>query len=148
MTGKLSAFAERKATLAILVLLLAVGCGPKTGNVTGKVTYKGAPVPAGTVTFHGENGSVQASWITPNGGYTINGVPPGSVKVSVIPSSQGRAPAPPRGKTSAAHPSGKGAGDVAAIPAVPIPDKYKDPARSGLMYTVVAGEQSIDIPLQ
>jgi hypothetical protein len=134
--------------VVLLALLLAVGCGPRTAKVSGKVTYKGAPVPAGTVTFHGDNGVVQAAWLTPSGSYTINGVRPGSFKVSVMPSQPPRAPAPARGKTSASHPSGKGAADVAAIPVVPIPEKYKDPEKSGLSYTVVAGEQSIDIPLQ
>src|SRR4051812_38647274 len=37
--------------LGVLLLLpvLAAGCAPRVGHVTGKVTYKGPPVPAGWV---------------------------------------------------------------------------------------------------
>src|SRR5262245_28811409 len=34
-----------------LLLPILVGCSPGIGNVSGKVTYKGKPVPGGLVTF-------------------------------------------------------------------------------------------------
>ena len=39
------------ASFALLVCALAAGCGPKITPVHGKVTYKGEPVTAGTITF-------------------------------------------------------------------------------------------------
>ena len=46
--------------LVLLLLLLMSGCGRSgrpTGTVSGTVTYKGAPVPSGTVAFFGANDS-------------------------------------------------------------------------------------------
>lgn len=40
----------RFITVAIVVLSL-VGCGPRTGVVSGEVTYKGKPIPGGLLTF-------------------------------------------------------------------------------------------------
>ncbi len=34
-----------------LCLAFAVGCGPRTGIVTGEVSYKGKPIPGGLLTF-------------------------------------------------------------------------------------------------
>lgn len=38
-------------TAASLFLIAAIGCGPGEGKVSGTVTFKGKPVPAGLVTF-------------------------------------------------------------------------------------------------
>jgi hypothetical protein len=129
----------------MLLILAAAGCGPPTATVTGKVTLKGAPVTAGAVTFHGENKFVQSAVIDANGAYNISNAPVGPVKVSVA-SAKPRA-APPGGKAATAkHPGDKGG--AAAVAAVPIPDKYKDPNQSGLNFELKAGEQVIDLPLE
>jgi hypothetical protein len=136
------------AGLAVLALFVpASGCGPGEANVTGKITYKGAPVPNGSVTFHGENDWAQSAWIDPNGNYTITGAPVGPVKVTVVSSQPRNAPAMGGPKSVANHPGDKGA-KAAPAAGVALPEKYKDPDQSGLTYTLANGEQSIDIPLE
>jgi hypothetical protein len=132
--------------LALLVLLGAAGCS-SNGSVTGKVTYKGAPLGSGTVVFIGPKASATAD-LDAEGNYTILKAPLGAVRVTVETM-------PP--------PSGSGGGgkdkpvamamDASGGPStpqgkyVPIPAKYKDPSTSGLTYTVVSGKQTHDIPL-
>jgi len=57
----------------MLALLLAViGCGGPLVKVTGKVTYKGEPVPSTLVTFHpDEEGKRASNGITDDGGKFI-----------------------------------------------------------------------------
>ena len=40
-----------KLLSAACALVCVVGCGPRTGVVTGEVTYKGKPIPGGLLTF-------------------------------------------------------------------------------------------------
>src|SRR5262245_681756 len=67
-------------------LLLLAGC--KRGNphaparVTGKVTYKSAPVPGGTITFHAPDGTQYPTNIGPDGSYGVE-LPAGDLLVSV-----------------------------------------------------------------
>jgi len=130
--------------VAVAGLMLA-GCGAPTANVKGTVMYNGAPVAGGSVTFHGENKFVQSSYIDPSGNYTISKAPVGPVKVSVV-AAKPRASRPTPGKAAPGHPSAKTGGE--APKEVVIPDKYKDPAQSGLAYTLEAGDQTIPINLQ
>jgi len=58
-------------TTALLVL---AGCGPRgaaTAIVRGKVTYKGKPVPNGTVNFIPTKGPSATGEIQPDGSYTL-----------------------------------------------------------------------------
>ena len=40
-----------RSLILTCILLCFVGCGPRTGVVSGEVTYKGKPVPGGLLTF-------------------------------------------------------------------------------------------------
>jgi hypothetical protein len=65
-------FSARQA--AVLVLFLALGCGdhrPKTAVVRGTVTYKGKPVPNGTVNFVSASGPAATGEIGPDGSYRL-----------------------------------------------------------------------------
>ena len=130
--------------VALLCLVAAAGCGTPTATVTGKVTVSGTPVTAGAVTFHGENNFVQSAVIDASGTYRISNAPVGPVKVAVV-SSKPRA-APPGGKAPPSHPAGGKSGGAPAASSVAVPDKYKDPAQSGLKFDLKAGEQTIDLP--
>ena len=139
------------AFLVLAVSLAAVGCGPSSGAVTGKVTYKDAPLKGGRVHFTASDGKAYSSEIADDGTYTVDKVPVGEAKVSVETSylnMSGRTPAykPPPG-TSA--PPGAIGNDPEAMRKkyVKIPDNYEDPEASKLTYTVKPGAQHYDIPL-
>lgn len=63
-----------------------VGCEGTTGTtVTGKVTYDGAPVESGAISFMPVDGKGAAAGATiVNGTYTVEGVPPGKKIVEVV----------------------------------------------------------------
>jgi hypothetical protein len=67
--------------VASLLLLLA-GCGG-TGTVSGKVKVNGELVTAGTVTFLTEDDKLLQGNIGSDGSYTVEKVPPGTVKIGV-----------------------------------------------------------------
>src|SRR2546421_12867772 len=81
-------------TLARLVLLvplclalaLVFGCSKRNPNapasVNGKVTYKGAAVPAGTITFNAKAGKYTTSLST-DGTYSSSDLPIGEMVVTV-----------------------------------------------------------------
>ncbi|MBX9579181.1 MAG: carboxypeptidase-like regulatory domain-containing protein [Gemmataceae bacterium] len=73
------------AALAALVFGVA-GCGGSQtpASITGKVTYQGAPLPGGTMTFFTENGAYPTSIATDGSGtYSIKDVPVGSASVTI-----------------------------------------------------------------
>ena len=132
-----------RSVLALLTIALAsTGCGDSdSGRVSGKVRLNDAPVPAGTVTFHGDNNRSASAFIEADGTYTVTGVPLGPVKVTVT------APAPmsDKGKKQlekARKISIEGRSDVVEIPA-----RYGRPEQSGLQLTVAPGRQTFDIAL-
>jgi hypothetical protein len=85
------------SALAVSTLLIATawGCGsapehPETFPVQGKVTYKGQPVPKGTVTFQSDGGQTATGEIQPDGTYRLgtfaagDGAVAGHHKVMII----------------------------------------------------------------
>jgi hypothetical protein len=114
-----------------LFTLCALGCGG-SGNVSGKVYYMDAPLPAGKVVFQQGNVFVHAD-IKSDGSYDAVGVPRGEVKVGVLPPAK-----------EIALPIKKGAKDDAPKTAKNAPAKfsaqYSDPAKSGLTLTVTKGD--------
>ena len=71
-------------SLPLLALILLVGCSSKTAGskVSGKVTYNGAPVPGGDVSFYSEQG-VYTGHLQKDGTYEIVDMPPGEFTVTV-----------------------------------------------------------------
>lgn len=63
----------RKAAVLVLFLALATGCGkgPKTAVVRGTVTYKGKPVPNGTVNFVPASGPSATGEIGSDGSFQL-----------------------------------------------------------------------------
>jgi hypothetical protein len=128
---------------AAALLVLAAGCAGR-GDVSGKVTYKGKPLVWGTVQFEGSDNLIKQANIQSDGTYSVQGVAPGEAKVavsSINPKSsdfqprqaEGRPPPKPR-------PEVKGW--------FPIPEKYDAPYKSGLVYTIKPGPNTIDIVLE
>ncbi len=64
-----------------------VGCNDGVANapcnVSGKVTYKGAPVTGGNMTFWSKEGGSYSTTLDANGKYTTSNLPAGSAVVSV-----------------------------------------------------------------
>lgn len=135
--------------LAITTALIWVaGCGgPFTAAVSGRVTYKGNPLPGGTVTFIHPDGRTGYATIQEDGSYNIPAAPGGDVKCIVT--TQKPIPALPKG-VAAKLPGGGSKGSDPVYPTgkyVPIPAKYGDPQTSGLAYTIHRGSNTIDITL-
>ena len=140
------------AALAVAVAVLVVsGCGGagddfkgERGTVTGKVTYKGKPIPKGSsVLFQSETGSFSAGGITnENGEFSLlykeaKSVPGVKYLVQIAP------PPVPVVNTDPAKPPEPGA----SAPPLPFPVKYIGTGTSGLSFTVKAGANSADFEL-
>jgi hypothetical protein len=94
------------------------------GDVSGKVTYNGVPLPAGTLAFHPKEGKAIGTKLSEDGTYAADKVPAGEYAVTV--------------ETDSVKPPDK----LNKIPA-----KYAGPKTSGLKYTVIKGKQQFDIDL-
>ena len=128
---------RRSAATLLLLNLLLTGCwssdAPETIRVTGKITFAGAPVTTGFVTFSPENFDAMpppvrpaTSLIQPDGTYALasfnpeDGVRPGSYLIAIISYERPPGPEDP-------------GGGVAAIPR-----KYLNPHTSELKATIAA----------
>lgn len=144
--------------MALLAALAVVGgCGPGTGTVTGKVTYKSKPVATGTVTAIPSDGVARPGVIGTDGSFTIPAVPNGDVKFLVA------SPNPDTGTREAMAGRGRGkgvAGDLGgaaggpepgpSLPKgswVPLPESYADAAKTDLKGTV-KGDTAINLELK
>lgn len=124
--------------LGVGFLAAVVGCGPSgppLGEITGKVTYKNAPLPTGTITFVPQSAELpygQAT-ITADGTYKANSneygdrLPVGQYKVAISAIQGGNPEAP-------------------SIPLIPF--RYSSDTQSGLQAEVVEGENTIDFELK
>jgi hypothetical protein len=60
------------------------GCGKPTGSVSGKVTFKDAPLKAGTIGFHStDNSGSVGGTINSDGTYSIASIPAGDYKIVI-----------------------------------------------------------------
>ena len=135
----------RSAALLALVALVPVGCGASTGAVSGTVTYKGNPVTSGEVSIIVAEGPSRSAQITPEGTYSMTGVPPGDVTIIVV-ASKIISETPPK------PPSADGT-DVKPLPIKMrtvslVPQKYNEPSTSDLKFTIKGGSQTIDLELK
>lgn len=144
-----------------LLLVLGLGCGPTNQNtsvISGKITYNGNPVTAGTITFQPEQGPSFTRPISADGTYTNTDMPTGEFKVTIETESANpdrKTPTYGQGnQTSSPAPGGAPpGGTVTQGPAagggkyVKIPAKYADAKTSGLTVNVAAGKQTKDFPL-
>lgn len=139
-------------------MFAAAGCLGKsqpTGTVSGKVTYKGKPVPAGClVTFVSDRGIAALGTVDASGRYQLMfagkpNVPALNYNIAVtFPGVVGP-------EMTDEDERKYMAGDPATIakfarkaPAAPIPKKYADEFNSGLSFQIKAGANSFDIDLQ
>lgn len=142
--------------MLLLAMFASAGCGGGTdfgdiGQVTGKITYKGDIVTVGTkvifmkmdkgyagFAFTDEEGNYRIEWRRE--GKTYDGLPVGTYKVLVEP------PGMIDVEELSAEEMLDGKDNVAS-PKPQFKKKYTQTATSGLEYTLVAGENTIDIVL-
>jgi hypothetical protein len=143
----------------LLLLAVCAGCSSSSqGTISGKVTYQGKPVPAGTVVFvpQVQGGSFVAH--IRDGEYKVENCPVGPAKIAVSTPANtdpmkrmmgSKMKRPPEieeklGRGGSADGSSSSPTDA---PAVSIPPRYQDPEKSGLSYTVTSGSQVHDIDI-
>ncbi len=136
------------ASLLALAMLLApgVGCGPSDSDqpdtlpVSGKVTYKGKPVPKGTITFQSDQGRMATGEIQEDGTYSLttarsgDGAVAGHHRVSIVANE----------------------GDPTLMPSSPgyvrpknlVPMKYNQPDQSGLEANVTKDSKEFHFDLK
>jgi len=137
--------------LALFLLLCSLtGCGAPTGEITGKVTYNEKPVNSGMVMFLVEGHSKpHYARIEKGGTYTIEDVPVGSAKVTVVSPDPNRPdPDELRRKKIRKTRKQKSGNQTPNSDWFPIPEKYSDLRKSNLTFTIKPGENSYDLPLK
>lgn len=116
-----------------------VGCGSSSngpaGQIRGRVTYEGEPVKEGVVSVYSSDlGSGASGNISPDGTYTISDpVRTGKYAVSVFPPPE----PPPQDEVPVS--SNKVYDNI--------PEKYRDPQKSGLVVDIKEGENTFDIDM-
>lgn len=137
---------------AVVGLLATSGCGGgaegdkfkgERGSVSGTITYKGAPVPAGSsVVFQAAVGYTAGGKTNEKGEYTLT-YEGKSVMPAVAYTVQVSAPA---GAPATIDPAKMGQPSAPAV--APIPVKYSSGATSGLEFTVKGGANKADFELK
>ena len=129
---------------ALLGASASLGCGAKKATVSGIISYNGERLGNGNVTFITDKGEASASQIKADGTYFMTNVPIGTVKIKV----ETVAPVEDSSKNlmGVDMPNMKGK-EKEGGRYVKIPDRYKDPEKSGLTYQVKSGTQKHDIKL-
>lgn len=139
---------SRVSRCAPLLVLLAAGCarpGVSQAEVSGRVTYRGKPLPGGLVTFISARGLSGTAVIAADGSYQVL-VPVGDVKVSVD-NRMLRKGGRPAGYRVGGRPDGEGLQPLAGT-YVPVPEKYASAETSGLTCHVESGGTAFDIRLE
>lgn len=156
---------RRLLLLVPVCLVLAIGCkGSKnpSSQVSGKVTYNGKPVSAGTITFNLKEGGNYGSSLKADGSYMVTGLPAEEMIVTVETESAN--PKQPKANYGAPGQKGKdaptdmynkmmkdkGFGKDAVQESgayVPIPKKYADKDKSPLRLNLSRGDNKKDFDL-
>ena len=131
------------AASACVALATLLGCGGDAtkSSVSGKVTYKGAPVTGGSISVVGGKDLNIGISINADGTFMSKDVPPGEYKVAVSTDNVVAIVAPPSGKDYPVPEAG------ASPTKVVIPDKFKNAETSGITWSVKSGSQNLPIDL-
>jgi hypothetical protein len=124
-----------RTTVAAGILFLVTGCGG-TGDVSGKVTLDGTPLPGGLVTIYDSQGKNPSSMIAADGSYYLAGVPVGKADLVIETVPAYGNPLNPL------DPPHEWWGKY-----VKIPLKYKERGKSGFNIDLKRGVQTMDLPL-
>jgi hypothetical protein len=137
-----------------LALVLLTACGreyrlPESGaTLEGKITYNGDELQFASIFVMGE-GRLATGRINEDGRYTVENCPLGDVQVGVnTQASFGEFTSKSMAAGAYQGPEAKGRGKVKNLKFVNVPEKYFDPASSGLSTSVAVGTNTYDITLQ
>jgi hypothetical protein len=148
MIRRLAKVSQVVLTVNLVVTPTACSSPKPTGEVQGRVTYKGVPLPEGIVLFLAEDRRQDIGSIRHDGTYVVEQAPVGLNKVSV----QTSQPSPPLGPAlvHANEPEKKGlpTGYKSPVKSIPIPARYANTDTSGLTFTVHQGSNRYDIELK
>ena len=134
----------------LLPLLLAIGLGgcSRTATVTGRVTYRGRPVVHGSVTFVQDARTARSGVIQPDGSYSVENVPMGTMEILVFSRSPKKGRSVPVGQPSDQHGQKEADLQKAVVKEwFPLPRKYEAAATSGLRCTVGSRRVTHDLEL-
>ena len=136
------------AVLSVGLALAAAGCGGGTGTVAGTVTFRGKPVPGGSVVLYCADKQIVRGLIGPDGTYAIPNVPAGPAAVTVqaharVPDGLRLKQTLPPAKDGPTPPDAAPQADKATA----LPPRYALPEESGLSVVVGPGPTPFDIPL-
>jgi hypothetical protein len=130
-------FASKAILYASVAFFLSCSHGPPTGDVHGKVTFKGQPVKEGRVTFlNPKEGGAAEALIGKEGAYSVPGVVVGEYVIEITPLVQivdtdpGKSPPAPMEK-----------------PAPDIPMKFRQQGKTPLRAAVKAGKNEINFDM-
>ncbi len=131
------------AALAVASLVCLAGCqrGEELGHVTGKVSFKGQPVPSGFVIFaNSAKGVYMTAPLDADGKFEVvmakgAGLPLGEYQIGVSPPLMD-------------HPLGPIEEPPEADKRKDIPRHYREPSTSGLEHEVKSGENVIELDLK
>ena len=127
--------------LCVCSLLVIAGCGPRTGEVTGTVTYKGKPVRSGNVMLLIDGAAPVYAELKDDGGFALSKVAIGKYRVTVSSPDPAR-PVLVKGE-SVATPKGPPDPRWFALPA-----SASDPEKSGLQFEMVRGPNVWDVKVK
>jgi hypothetical protein len=129
-----------KACWLVLALTL-LGCGPGTGDLTGKITYQGKAVHSGSIIVKGSDGLLKDAKVDAEGAYSLKGIAAGEIEAIVTSPDPGIVPVVERKPHPLPVP-----GDRSKW--FPIPLEYGDFSKSSLKYPLKPGANQWDIDLK
>src|ERR1700730_6690784 len=130
-----------RVPVGLVLMALAIGCGPKVGSIVGTVTYQGKPVRWGAVkvvwtSSDSESLNAGSSVLNKTGAYEVGRVPAGSsaklfLAIPLIPMG---------GMLGGNRPNPRVVNEVKErIGYVDVPEKYTNPETSGFSLEVKPG---------
>jgi len=126
--------------LTATIFVVIAGCsGVKKVTVKGTVSYEGKRVSSGMLQFVGPEGAYSASMVQPDGTFIMTDVLPGETKVGVMES--------PQGSGSSSSGDNKASAPPKVTPSS-LPEKFRDPQKSGVSVTIAADTRELHIDLK